>query len=247
MELNTIDDLLGSLLAKNPDESRDEPEIAAAIGAQLLHMELPSLPLGLNRRIRDVVSRIRPKRVCEIGAGIGHLSAWLLDYWNRSEPPEHFHLVEEGGKFGVILTRLVRRYDAETWAHVTVGNFEELSAANATWNAANATLEPAARTGTPPLNTPFDLIIVNVGWSGQAKAIRLAMENLAPGGLILTSEPEVPVADVGEIPESGPLNSEQSRVSDFNDWVKLISELSSSHSIGFVPLFNGTLVGIIEI
>ena len=236
-----------SLLAKNPDESRDEPEVAAAIGAQLLHMELPSMPLGLNRRIRDVISRINPKRVCEIGAGIGHLSAWLLDYWDRSESPEHYHLVEEGGKFGVILTRLVRRYDAESWAHVTIGNFEELSAANMTWNAANATLEPAARMGTPPLNTPFDLIIVNVGWSGQSKAIRLAMENLAPGGLILTSEPEVPVADVGDIPESGPETPEQSRVVEFNEWVSLISELNPTHSIGFVPLYNGTLVGIVEL
>ncbi len=247
MELNTIDDLLGSLLAKNPDEPREEPEIAAAIGAQLLHMELPSMPLGLNRRIRDVISRINPKRVCEIGSGIGHLSAWLLDYWTRSKPPEHYHLVEEGGKFGVILTRLVRRYEAESWAHVTIGNFEELSAATATWNAANATLDPAARAGNPPLHTPFDLIIVNVGWAGQSKAIRLAMENLASGGLILTSEPEVPVADVGEISESGPENVEQSRVVEFNEWVSLINELHSTHSIGFVPLFNGTLVGFIEI
>ncbi|MDP6907202.1 MAG: hypothetical protein QF440_07300 [Candidatus Thalassarchaeaceae archaeon] len=246
MELHTIDDLLGALLAKNPDQPRDEPEIASSIGAQLLHMELPSMPVSLNRRIRDIVSRTSPQRVCEIGSGIGHLSSWLLDLWDRTEPPEHFHLVEEGGKFGVILTRLVRRYDAESWAHVTVGNFEELSAANSSWHAAHATIEESARTESPLLHTPFNLIIVNVGWDGLAKTIRIAMENLEPGGLILTAEPEVPVADVGEIPESGPETIEQSRVSEFNEWVSLINELNESHSIGFVPLFNGTLVGFIQ-
>ena len=38
-------------------------------------MELTSMPTGLRRRIRDIISRVQPKRVCEVGSGIGHLSA----------------------------------------------------------------------------------------------------------------------------------------------------------------------------
>ncbi|SVE63594.1 uncharacterized protein METZ01_LOCUS516448, partial [marine metagenome] len=36
----SIEDALAALLAKDPDQLRDEPEIAASIGAQLEHMEL---------------------------------------------------------------------------------------------------------------------------------------------------------------------------------------------------------------
>ena len=54
-------------------------------------------------------------KTCEVGSGIGHLSAWLVDYWSANTPPEHYDMIEAGGKFGVILTRLLRRYDAEDW------------------------------------------------------------------------------------------------------------------------------------
>ena len=63
----SIEDALAALLAKNPDMPRGEPEVAASIGAQLEHMELTSMPTGLRRRIRDVISRVQPKRVCEVG------------------------------------------------------------------------------------------------------------------------------------------------------------------------------------
>ncbi|MDP6899466.1 MAG: hypothetical protein QGF94_01350 [Candidatus Thalassarchaeaceae archaeon] len=245
MELNTVEDALAALLSKNPDEPREEPEIATAIGAQLSIMELSSMPISLRRRIRDIVSRVKPDRICEVGAGIGHLSAWLLDLWSRTEPPSHHHLVESGGKFGVILTRLVRRYDAESWAHVTVGDFQTLCADQMTWNAAHSTLDLAARP-RPPLFSPFEMIIVDVGWKGQVENIRSAMSTLAPGGLILTMEPEVPVDDVGEISEEGPINPEQARVVAFNHWTRFISEISDTHTIGFVPMHGGTLVGIIQ-
>mgnify|MGYP001185795719 CR=1 FL=1 len=103
----SIEDALAALLAKDPEQSRDEPEIATAIGAQLEHMELNSMPTSLLRRIRDIIARVQPKRVCEVGSGIGHMSAWLFDYWSSNTPPEHFDMVEAGGKFGVILTKCV--------------------------------------------------------------------------------------------------------------------------------------------
>ena len=161
-----VEDALAALLAKNPDMPRDEPEVAASIGAQLEHMELTSMPTGLRRRIRDVISRVQPKRVCEVGSGIGHLSAWLFDYWSQDSKPEHFDMIEAGGKFGVILTRLLRRYNAEEWAHVRVGEFETLCAEMDSWKAANATLGEAAASTAPPLGREKHSLAYAVATSG---------------------------------------------------------------------------------
>ena len=242
----SIEDALAALMAKDSDQPRGEPEIAASIGAQLEHMELNSMPTSLRRRIRDIIARVQPKRVCEVGSGIGHLSAWLFDYWSTNTSPEHFDMVEAGGKFGVILTRLLRRYDAEDWAHVRVNEFESLCAELDSWRAANTTTGEAAATSAPPLRAPYEIIIVDVGEIGKVEAIQHSLNLLVPGGLILTSEPEVPVADVGEIPASGPENPEQARVVAFNEWTRFITEIGTTNPVGFVPLFGGTLVGIIQ-
>jgi len=242
----SIEDALAALLAKDSDQPRGEPDVAASIGAQLEHMELDSMPTGLRRRIRDIIARVQPKRVCEVGSGIGHLSAWLFDYWDTHNHPEHFDMVEAGGKFGVILTRLLRRYDAEDWAHVKVGDFETICAELDSWRAANRTTDEAAVTSPPPLHAPYEIIIVDVGDIGKVEAIQHSFDLLVPGGLILTPEPEVPVDDVGDIPEAGPLNPEQARVAAFNEWTQFITEINQTNPVGFVPLFGGTLVGIIQ-
>ena len=242
----SIEDALAALLAKNPDQPKDEPEVASSIGAQLEHMELDSMPTSLRRRIRDIIARVQPKRVCEVGSGIGHLSAWLVDHWSNNSPPEHYDMIEAGGKFGVILTRLLRRYDAEDWAHVRVGEFESLCAELDSWQAANTTTDEVAATTSPPLRAPYEIIIVDVGDLGRVATIKRSFELLVPGGLILTAEPEVPVDDVGEIPETGPENADQARVAAFNEWTQFISEISQTNPVGFVPLFGGTLVGIIQ-
>ena len=242
----SIEDALAALLSKDPDLPREEPEVAASIGAQLEHMELDSMPTSIRRRIRDVIARVQPSRVCEVGSGIGHLSAWLLEHWSSHSPPEHFDMIEAGGKFGVILTRLLRRFDAESWAHVRVGDFESLCAELDSWKAANATTDEAAATSLPPLSAPYEIVIVDVGDIGRVAAIKRSFDILVPGGLILTNEPEVPVEDVGEIPESGPKNPEQARVVAFNEWVQFITEIGQTNPVGFVPLFGGTLVGIIQ-
>ena len=153
----SIEDALAALLSKNPDQPKDEPDVAASIGAQLEHMELDSMPTSLRRRIRDIISRVEPNRVCEVGSGIGHLSAWLLDYWSSNSKPEHFDMIEAGGKFSVILTRLIRRYDSEDWAHIRVGDFESLCAELDSWKAANTTTDEAAATTAPPLRAPYEL------------------------------------------------------------------------------------------
>ena len=241
-----VEEALAALLAKDPEQPRDEPQIAAAIGAQLEHMELGSMPIGLRRRVRDIVGRVKPQRSCEIGAGIGHMSAWLLDLWDRSESPAHHDLIEAGGKFGVILTRLIRRYDAEDRVHVKVGDFEAICAANDSWKAAHATMDEAAISESPPLYSPYDLIIVDVGSVGQVDAIRLALSQLSPGGLLLTPEPEVPTTDVGAISDDGPSTPEQARVVAFNDWVAFITKTGQTQPVGFVPLHGGTLVGIVQ-
>ena len=242
----SIEDALAALLSKNPDQPKDEPDVAASIGAQLEHMELDSMPTSLRRRIRDIISRVEPNRVCEVGSGIGHLSAWLLDHWSSNPKPEHFDMIEAGGKFGVILTRLIRRYDSEDWAHVRVGDFESLCAELDSWNAANTTTDEAAATTAPPLRAPYEIIIVDVGDIGKVEAIQRSFNLLVPGGLILTAEPEVPVDDVGDIPESGPINPGQARVAAFNEWTQFITEINQTNPVGFVPLFGGTLVGIIQ-
>ena len=242
----SIEDALAALLSKNPDQPKDEPDVAASIGAQLEHMELDSMPTSLRRRIRDIISRVEPNRVCEVGSGIGHLSAWLLDYWSSNSKPEHFDMIEAGGKFSVILTRLIRRYDSEDWAHIRVGDFESLCAELDSWKAANTTTDEAAATTAPPLRAPYEIVIVDVGDIGKVEAIQRSFNLLVPGGLILTAEPEVPVDDVGDIPESGPTNPGQARVAAFNKWTQFIAEINQTNPVGFVPLFGGTLVGIIQ-
>jgi|GEM_PF-77209 predicted O-methyltransferase YrrM len=236
---------LADLLSKAENLSRDEPEVAASIGAQLEHMELESMPISLRRRIRDVVARIKPARICEVGSGIGHLSAWLFDHWEANGAPEHHEMIEAGGKFGVILSRLIDRYDAHGYARVRIGDLDMLDAAQTTFELAHATTDEAARQETP-LHAPYDIIIVDVGTLGQVDAIRTSLGLLKPGGLLLTPEPEVPIEDVGDLPALGPQNPAQARVAAFNDWVALIQSLQATHPVGFVPLYGGTLVGMIQ-
>ena len=73
-------DVLPYILSKESDLSRDEPEIAANISEQLQHMGLSTWSQSVIRRLRNAIHKIKPKRVIEVGAGIGHRSAWFLIY-----------------------------------------------------------------------------------------------------------------------------------------------------------------------
>jgi len=239
-----LDEALASLLAKDSSQPRKEPEIAANISTQLKHMELSALPLSMMRRIRDIVHRIKPKAVIEIGAGIGNLSAWLFDLWQReSEQPESYELVESGPKFGIILNRLIKRYDADNWARSRVAKFAAISAEAKAWKLAAASSANVAAQGSMgdcPLNYPADLIIVDVG-EDNSECIRQALPLLSDGGVILTAEPEVPTDDPAEDDEFG-----QARIAAFQGWMDLIKELSITHHLAFQPITGGTLVAIIK-
>ena len=68
-------EVLEALLARHPDLSRDEPEVAANIGAQMSHMGMAPLPIVVLRRIRDIAVRREAKHVIEVGAGTDPLDA----------------------------------------------------------------------------------------------------------------------------------------------------------------------------
>jgi predicted O-methyltransferase YrrM len=108
------DGVLAHLLSPDPSRPRDEPEIATNIGIQLKHMGLNTWSISILRRLRDALGRLQPKSILEVGAGIGHRSAWIYDLFTLDERhPERYQLVEDGAKFAVILRRLMLRHDAE--------------------------------------------------------------------------------------------------------------------------------------
>lgn len=240
-ELPSMNDILASLLAKDETRTRDEPAIAANIGAQLKHMALTSLPLSVKRRYRDIIGKLKPNNICEVGAGIGHLSAWLFDLWEKDNwHPEHYQMIEGGAKFGVILTRLLRRYDAAEWALVRADKFEQLVSETVAQMAASQTLSPDA-IGEMHLAAPFDCIIVDVGWDGQVSVIESALQVLKTGGMLLTLEPILPTGDI----EEGDTVTEK-RVAEFQKWIDLITDISQKHHLALQPLYGGTILALIK-
>ena len=106
------EEVLAAILAADKELSRDEPEVAANIGHQLEHMGLTTWSISVRRRIRDAIARISPKQIIHTGAGIGHLSAWILDHFDGKPDLKKFQIIEEGNRFAVILTRLCQRYSS---------------------------------------------------------------------------------------------------------------------------------------
>ena len=241
-------EMFDRLLSENSERGDSEPAIAAGIGEQMLHMSLRPLPRSMRARIRDISARVPARNAVLIGGGIGHLSAWLLDLWcgDPANPPEHppsrpesFRIVEPGGKFGVIIDRLIRRHGAENWTQIIQMPWGELAAEAATWSAANTSLPDFA---TPsPLPLPLDLIIVDTAEKERAATAAAAFELLSPGGVMLVQEPEVPTGDVGEAVSSSKMTSAQRKVESFNTWIEFVKQASESHSLGFVELTGGTL------
>ncbi len=232
----SVDDAFDWLLSVDNERSRDEPNVARSIGEQLQHMELDSMPLTLQRRIRDVVGRMKPSKIIEVGSGIGHMSAWLFDCWDSDNwHPSHFAMVEGGPKFGIILKRLVERYDATEWTSVVVGSWEQLAGEAVAWDAANK-----MNVGNEILPIPADCIVIDVGWESQNECVRAAIPLLKNGGLLITPEPEVPTVEglTGD-----PMDD--LRIEMFQEWMELVKELAKTHKCGFTPLYGGTLVSIL--
>ena len=241
-------EMFEQLLGEDESRSASEPEIAAAIGEQMIHMDLRPLPRSIRKRIRDISARIPAKNVVIIGGGIGHLTAWMMDLWcgNPADPesvgsgrPDSLRVIEEGGKFGVIIDRLLRRYDASNWAQVISDPWPEIAAETESWNAANATLPDIAKSA--PLPQPIDLVIIDLPEVERAKVASSAFNLLSPGGVVMVLEPQVPTGDVGEPEQGSEMTQAQQVVASFNEWIEFVQSVNSNHSAAFVELAGGTL------
>ena len=241
-------EMFDRLLSEDSERGDSEPAIAAGIGEQMLHMDLRPLPRSMRARIRDIAARVPARNALLIGGGIGHLAAWLLDLWcgDPANPPEQppprpdsFRIVEPGGKFGVIIDRLVRRHGAESWTQIIAKPWQEVAAEAASWSAATAAL-PVSK---PPSQLPssLDLVVIDVPESERPSTASAAFDMLSPGGVLLVQEPEVPTGDVGVAEVGSEPTPAQRKVESFNSWIGFVKQVSESHSLGFVELAGGTL------
>ena len=229
------EEILAYLMTKDTQQPRDEPEIAANIHAQLQHMGLSTWSISVHRRLRDAVARLRPSTVLEVGASIGHRTAWLLDQFERADArPATLTLVEQGGKFGVILQRLLQRYEAMSWASVVVGEPEQLAAEHQAWQLAAATNQELSQT---PFEREYDVIVIDAPSPNRASLVASYLPFLAKNGVLFTVEPDMPSGEVDEDDEAG-----MALVNGFNRWIELVAESKETHHLAFMPLFGGTLV-----
>ena len=228
-------DVLAFLLSKDGNQPQDEPLIAANIHEQLQHMGLSTWSISILRRLRDAVGRLAPARVLEVGASIGHRTAWLLDEFERKErTPTALTLVEQGGKFAVILQRLLQRYEAMTWASVVVGEPEQLAAEHQAWALASATGTELSQT---PFESGYDVIVIDGPSPVRASLVATYLSFLNGHGVLFTVEPDMPTGEVAEDDAEG-----MAMVNGFNRWIELVGETQSTHHVAFMPLFGGTLV-----
>ena len=229
------EEILAFLLAKDAQQPRDEPEIAANIHTQLQHMGLSTWSISVHRRLRDAIGRLQPSTVLEIGASIGHRTAWLLDQFERTDArPSSMTLVEQGGKFGVILQRLLQRYEAMPWASVVVGEPNQLAAEHQAWQLAAATNTELSQT---PFESGYDVIIIDGPSPQRAGLVASYLPLLNPNGVMFTVEPDMPSGEIDEDDEHG-----MALVNGFNRWIEVIGDSKETHHLAFMPLFGGTLV-----
>jgi predicted O-methyltransferase YrrM len=227
--------VLATLLSKDHEQPRDEPLIAANIHEQLQHMGLSTWSLSVLRRLRDAIARQQPSSLLEVGAGIGHRSAWILDIAERQNRPyRQFTLVEQGGKFGVILQRLLNRYNALSWSRVLVGDPLQLAAEHQAWSLTAKTNQDHSQT---PFEQMYDAVVIDGPSSQRAALVRTYLPFLSSNGVLYTVEPDMPTGEVAEDDAEG-----LALVDGFNAWIELVRETQHSHHVAFMPLFGGTLV-----
>ena len=228
-------DLLGIILSKDSEQPQSEPTIAANIHEQLQHMGLSTWSLSILRRLRDAIGRLQPNTLLEVGASIGHRTAWILDDFDRkSRVPDALTLVEPGGKFGVILKRLLARYDALAWSNVVVGDPAQLAAEHQAWSLVSATGLELSQT---PFEPGYDVIIVDGPSPVRADLVSTYLPQLNTNGVLFTVEPDMPTGEVAEDDEAG-----MALVAGFNRWIEVVGETQTTHHLAFMPLFGGTLV-----
>ena len=218
------EDVLAAILSADKDLSRDEPEVAANIGKQLEHMGLSTWSISVRRRIRDAIARLQPNSIIQTGAAIGHLTAWILDYYEGREGLEKFQIIEEGNRFAVILTRLCQRY-SEVPTSIVVGTPWLLTSELKAWK--------ISKVGDSPILENADAIIVDSPMGKLAEDVTAMLPLLNKNGVLFTVEPEPPVGDREE---------DDTEVVGFNKWMDLIRDSNETHHIAFAPLFGGTIV-----
>lgn len=231
------DQILPSLLNADPKRSRDEPEIAANIATQLEHMGLSTWSISVLRRLRDAIGRQEAKTVLEVGGSIGHRSAWLYDLFSQQNI-HRYDIVEQGAKFGVILHRLLTRYEAASWSKIIVDDFATLCAEEKAWK-----LTTASGVGADErrLAEQYDAIIIDSPLARFSSDLVHALELLSNNGVLYTIEPETPVGEYDELDDDG-----KAKVDGFNMWIEFIQKSQLTHHIAFVPLFGGTIVAFFK-
>ena len=159
----------------------------------------------------------------------------MLDLFEREQRTlQALTLVEPGGKFGVILQRLLQRYDALDWSNVVVGDPERLAAEHQAWSLAAATGTELSQT---PFESAYDAIVVDGPSPVRAELVATYLPLLQPNGVLFTVEPEMPTGEVADDDAVG-----MALVNGFNRWIELISETQGTHHVAFMPVFGGTLV-----
>ena len=222
--MNMREDVLAAVLTANKELSRDEPEVAANIGLQLEHMGLSTWSISVRRRIRDAISLIEPKNIIQTGAGIGHLSAWILDHYENKNEIEQFQMIEEGNRFAVILTRLKKRYSSVP-SSIIVGSPSLLASELKAWS--------ISKSGDAPMLPSADVIIVDSPMLRLANEVNSMLPLLSKNGVLFTVEPTPPVGD---------RDTDDPEVVGFNEWMELIRSSNETHHLAFAPLFGGTIV-----
>ncbi len=218
------EDVLAAVLSADKELSRDEPEVAANIGKQLEHMGLSTWSISVRRRIRDAVARLQPETIIQTGAGIGHLSAWILDHYEGRDGLEKFQIIEEGNRFAVILARLCQRY-SEVPTNIVVGSPSLLTSELKAWT--------ISKVGDSPILERADAIIVDAPMERLAEDVGAMLPLLNSNGVLFTTEPT---------PPEGERSSDDQEVVGFNNWMELIRKSNETHHIAFAPLFGGTIV-----
>ncbi|MDP6741674.1 MAG: hypothetical protein QF807_04320 [Candidatus Thalassarchaeaceae archaeon] len=241
-------EIFAMLLSEDLERGDEEPAIASGIAVQMQHMELDAIPLSMRARIRDISGKLPTSNAVLVGGGIGYLAAWLLDLWcgdpanPPKEPPsrpDSFRIIEPGGKFGVIINRLIGRHNADSWTQVITKQWQEVVAETISWSAATTTLPASANPYLLP--TPLDLVIIDVPEYEISSTASTAFKLLSQGGIMIVQEPKVPTGDVGVAEPGSELTLEQRLVESFNSWIDFVKQVSETHSLGFVELEGGTL------
>ena len=233
----TPEEAFRAALSARPDLGREEPEIAENIGVQMGHMGLDVLTVSLLRRLRDIAVTLQPKRVAEVGAGIGHTTAWLMDAWSREEvtSPVQVDIMEQGNRFAVILDRVIKRYAMDEVARVVVGHVEEHAPQTRAWRLAHL----ASEERPPTLMDGLDLVLLRTGLDALGERATSCMDLLRKGGVLLLLEPPVPGENIDDSTEEG-----AGMIAGFNAWISFVQGCSEHHDLAFVPVHGGTIVAV---